>query len=182
MTMTTIPEFSPGCFGSAVAFKKDDTVCRGCKFASMCEPAHIEAQTALRERYGIKTTQEVLADHKQQREAEKAQRQAAKDPATLVLPKKTQDLIDRLDRGNYDVKGKFLRGENPFGASMQFMRLVAHLLLRMPKVDKGLIATAFVQKLNWQQGTADAHARMAIQALEHIGAIINSDGVISLKG
>lgn len=179
--MTTIPQFSPGCFGSAIAFKKDDTVCRGCKFAELCEPAHLAAQAALRERYGIKTSQEVFAERSQKRAEEKAAREAAKDEAVLVLPKKTQELIDRLDRGNYDVKGKLDRGENPFGASMKFMALVAHLLLRLPKVDKELIATAFTQKLGWQQGTADAHARMAIQALEHIGAIINHDGVIALR-
>jgi hypothetical protein len=182
--MTTIPEFSPGCFGSAVAFKKDDTVCRGCKFAEFCEPAHIEAQAALRERYGIKTTQQVLSDQKQARDAEKAARQASKDATVLVLPKKTQDLIDRLDRGNYDVKGKFSRGENPFGQSMRFMQIVGHLLLNLKDVrlNRQLLAAAFVKKLEWQQGTADAHARMAIQALEHIGAIANNDGVISLRG
>ncbi|QNG62624.1 hypothetical protein B1VFA_133 [Rhizobium phage B1VFA] len=182
--MTTIPEFSPGCFGSAVAFKKDDTVCRGCKFAEFCEPAHLEAQAALRERYGIKTTQQVLSDQKQAREAEKVARQASKDASVLVLPKKTQDLIDRLDRGNYDVKGKFSRGENPFGQSMRFMQIVGHLLLNLKDVrlNRQLLAAAFVKKLEWQQGTADAHARMAIQALEHIGAIANNDGVISLRG
>lgn len=182
--MTTIPEFSPGCFGSAVAFKKEDTVCRGCPFALQCEPAHLAAQSALRERYGIKTTQQVLADQKQARDADKAARQAAKDPATLVLPKKTQDLIDRLDRGNYDVKGKFARGENPFGQSMRFMQIVGHLLLNLKgvRLNRPLLAAAFVKKLDWQQGTADAHARMAIQALEHIGAITNNDGVISLRG
>ena len=182
--MTTIPEFSPGCFGSAVAFKKDDTVCRSCPFAEQCEPAHLEAQQALRERYGVKTTQQVIAHNKQVREAEKAARQAAKDPAALVLPKKTQVLIDRLDRGNYDVKGKFARGENPFGQSMRFMQIVGHILLRLKDggLDRQLLAAAFVKKLEWQQGTADAHARMAIQALEHIGAITNNDGVISLKG
>jgi hypothetical protein len=182
--MTTIPHLAPGCFGSALAFKKDDTVCRGCKFLSLCEPAHLEAQKVLRERYGIKTTQEVLADQKQAREAEKAAREANRNEAVLVLPKKTQELIDRLDRGNYDVKGKFARGENPFGQSMRFMQIVGHLLLNLKNVrlDRALIATAFVKKLEWQQGTADAHARMAIQALEHVGAIINNDGVIALKG
>lgn len=180
--MTTIPQFSPGCFGSAIAFKKDDTVCRSCKFAELCEPAHLEAQKALRERYGIKTTQEVLSDRAAAREAEKAAREAAKDNATLALPKKTQELIDRLDRGNYDVKGKLSRGENPFGASMRFMQVVAHLLLNMKgRIDRPLIATAFVRKFDWQQGTADAHARMAIQALEHIGAIHHQDGVIALR-
>ena len=182
--MSNIPQYAPGCFGSAVAFKKDDTVCRGCKFASLCEPAHLEAQRVLRERYGIKTTQEGLAEQRQQREAEKQQREAIRPAEMLVLPRKTQELIDRLDRGNYDVKGKFSRGENPFGASMKFMQIVGHLLLNLKnaRIDRALIATAFVKKLEWQQGTADAHARMAIQALEHIGAITNNDGIISLRG
>lgn len=181
--MTTIPQFSPGCFGSAIAFKKDDVVCRGCKFAALCEPAHLEAQAALRERYGIKTSAEVFAERDRKRAEEKAIREASRDQSVLSLPKKTQELIDRLDRGNYDVKGKFSRGENPFGASMRFMEIVGHLLLNLKgvRLDRPLIATAFVRKLGWQQGTADAHARMAIQALEHVGAIINNDGVISLR-
>jgi hypothetical protein len=180
--MTTIPQLSPGCFGSAVAFKKDDTVCRGCKFAQLCEPAHLNAQKALRDRYGIKTTQEVLTDRAKARAEEKALREASRDAAALVLPKKTQELIDRLDRGSYDVKGKLSRGENPFGASMRFMQMAAHILLRMPgDITRATIASAYVRKFEWQQGTADAHARMAIQALEHVGAIINNDGIVSVR-
>ncbi|SOC90118.1 hypothetical protein SAMN05216358_0142 [Rhizobium sp. AN5] len=181
--MTTIPQYAPGCYGSAVAFKKDDTVCRGCKFASMCEPAHLEAQAVLRERYGIKTSAQVYAERDRRLAEERAEREANRPADMLVLPKKTQELIDRLDRGNYDVKGKFSRGENPFGASMKFMQIVGHLLLNLKntRIDRALIATAFVKKLDWQQGTADAHARMAIQALEHIGAICNQDGIISLR-
>jgi hypothetical protein len=182
--MTTIPQYSPGCFGSAVAFKKDDTVCRLCKFAEACEPAHIEARAVLRERYGIKTSAQVYADRTQQLAEERRQREANRPAEMLVLPKKTQELIDRLDRGNYDVKGKFARGENPFGSSMKFMQIVGHILLnfKSARIDRPLLATAFMKKLDWQQGTADAHARMAIQALEHIGAIINRDGVIELRG
>jgi hypothetical protein len=174
--MTTIPPFSPGCFGSALAFKEDDVACRSCKFAGECKPMHLSAQKALRERYGIQTTQEVIADEKAKRSEEKAARAAAIDPAALTLPKKVQELILRLDRGNYDIVRKLQNGENPFGASMKFMALVAHLLLRLPQVDKGLITTAF-----WQENTAEAHARMAIQALEHVGAIDNRDGLVSIR-
>lgn len=177
--MTTIPPFSPGCFGSALAFKKGDVACGGCKFAALCEPAHLEAQKALRERFNVQTTAEAAAEKKAAKAANSA---TPTDPTALTLPKKTQELIARLDKGNYDIVGSLKRGENPFGAAIPFMKLACHLLLRLqqPFSMKGL-STAYVTKFGWQQGTADAHARMAVQALTHIGAVKNTDGMISIR-
>lgn len=175
--MTNIPKFSPGCFGSAVTFRKDDMVCGTCKFAGLCEPAHLQAVAALRERYGI----EAPAARTQKKQVKEAPAKTV-DPALLVLPKKTRVLIERLDRGDFDIVGKLKRGENPFSNSFQFLRVACHLLLRMKDpIDAKLLATAFVKALAWQQNTAEAHARMAIQALTHVGAVDNVDGRISLR-
>lgn len=182
--MTTVPEFAPGCYGSALAFKSDDSVCMGCIFQPQCEPVHRVALATLRTRLGIKT--------KDTRETEKlAARAAARQaqeplsPEMLALPKKVQDLVNRLDRGNYDVVGKLQRGENPFGAELKFMRVAAHLLLalapRNMSMDRDLLTTAFVKHLGWQENTAEAHARQAIQALTHVGAVDNNNGAVILR-
>lgn len=177
--MTDIPQFSPGCFGSAIAFKKNDVACGSCPFAALCEPAHLEAQKALRERHNVMTTVEA---NEAKKRAKVEKETVPVDPTALSLPKKTQELLARLDRGNYDVVGHLQRGENPFGAAIPFMKLACHLLLRLnrPFSARGL-STAFETKFGWKHGTADAHARMAIQALTHIGAVDNADGMISIR-
>lgn len=179
--MTEIPKFSPGCFGSALAFKKDDTVCRSCVYASQCELAHLEARDQLRARYGIKPSAELYAERRQEMAAAKLAQEQAVAADALALPKKTVELLARLDRGQYDVVGKLGRGENPFGSAIPFMRVVCHLLLKGLLLNQATLTTAFAQKFEWQQQTAAAHARMAIQALDHIGAVQNNDGVISLR-
>jgi len=179
--MTEIPNFAPGCFGSALAFKSEDVVCSNCPFAAACEPAHLEARRLLRERYGLQTTQEVVRAEISARKAEKEERSRALDPSALTLPKKTQELIQRLDRGQYDVVGKLQRGENPFGSAIPFMRVLCHLLLKGFQLRQDTLTTAFAKQFNWQSGTAAAHARMAIQALEHVGAVENRDGIISIR-
>lgn len=180
--MTDIPKFSPGCFGSALAFKRDDVACRSCKFAELCEPAHLEAQRVLRERYGIQTTQEVIREKNERAAEEKAARRQALDPAALTLPKKVQDLILRIDRGNYDIVGKLQRGENPFGKAIPYMAVICHLLLRVREpFGRDYVAAAFARKFEWAPGTADAHARMAIKVLEHVGAIDHTDGQIRIR-
>ena len=75
--MTTVPDFAPGCFGSALAFKADDAVCEGCIFKAQCQPVHLEALASLRARLGIKTKDVRDAE----REAEKAAAKTAKVPA-----------------------------------------------------------------------------------------------------
>lgn len=172
--MTDIPQFSPGCFGSAIAFKATDSACVACPFAALCEPEHVKAQAALRLRLGIETTYT--------RKVSKKAEGASVDPSALTLPKKTRELVERLDRGNFDIVGSLKRGENPFMNAMPFMKLACHFLLRLqqPFSAKGL-STAYVTKLGWQQSTADAHARMAVQALTHIGAVDNVDGMITLR-
>lgn len=179
--MNTVPPFAPGCFGSALAYKDGDSVCMGCVFQAQCQPVHVEARIALRQRLGIKTPEEIKA------EKQPVAKVVFKDqsPEALALPKKVQELVDKLDRGGYNVVESLKSGQNPFGAAMPFMKIAAHLLLalapRQKTIDRDLLTTAFVSKLGWQENTAEAHARMAIQALTHIGAVENMDGAIILR-
>lgn len=181
--MSEIPIFSPGCFGSAIAFKKDDVVCSNCPFVAQCEPVHRVSLQTLRDRFGVKTTREIVSERAQKREAVQAAKKAAPvDPTLLTVPKKVRELLERLDRGSYDVVGKLKRGENPFGAAIPYMMVACHLLINFQTpVDQKFLSTAFVRKLGWQKNTADAHARMAIQALTHVGAVENNDGLIRIR-
>ena len=182
--MTQVPPFAPGCFGSALTFKGDDVACSGCIFRDQCEPAHKIALEELRTRLSITAPVTRTDAQAEQAAYKRAEREAliARDPEVMSLPVKVQDLVLRLDRGNFQIREKLAQGENPFVHRIPFMAIVAHLLLRMREpVDRHIISTCFVQKLNWQQGTADAHARMAIQLLTHIGAVDNMDGRISLR-
>lgn len=174
--MYEVPPFSPGCFGSAIAFRKEDMVCQACPFAEKCEVAHEITLKALRERYGIKPPQPRTAQRAKKQEAHTA------DPAATVLPKKARELIERLDRSQIDICGSLRRGVNPFGKGLNFMRIACHILLRASApFDREFLSDAFVKALGWQKNTADAHARMAIMALTHVGAIENRDGLISLR-
>lgn len=179
--MTDIPHFAPGCFGSALAFKEDDSVCMGCVFKAECQPIHLEARAALRARLGIKLPEEIKAA----RPAKPKVEFLDQSEAALALPVKVQELVDKLDRGGYDVVNKLQAGENPFGASLKFMKVAAHLLLGFAKANRPLdaevLTTAFVKTLGWQESTAQAHTRMAIQALTHIGAVDNLQGKIVLR-
>lgn len=168
-----IPEFSPGCFGSALAFRKEDMVCKNCKFASACEPVHLSMQAQLREKFGIMPRKVKV---------QKVQAQEQVDPAALQLPKKVQDLLSKLDAGNYDVVRKLQSGENPFGAAIPYLSLACHLFLRIEQpLNRDMLTTAFMKKFNWQKSTSSEHARIAIYALMHVGAIHNNDGQLTLR-
>ncbi|SCW95770.1 hypothetical protein [Ancylobacter rudongensis] len=172
---TNVPEFAPGCFGSALAYRETDSICTACVFAGRCKPLHLQAQAALRARFGIELTET------QKRRIQRAANPPA-HPAEMTVPKKVQALIDRFDNTNSRVAEQLGQGVNPFATTLPFMRIVCHLLLNYAKpIDRGLLATAFASRLNWQQDTAEAHARMAIQALTHIGAVDNIDGAIALR-
>lgn len=162
-----IPSNSPGCFGSALAFKKDNSVCVRCPFAPSCEPLHIENLEALRAKLGIKVYK--------RREVKKRER------GTNALPKKTQDLVNKIEALNIRVVSSLQEGKNPFPASMPFMRIVAHLLHKLGVIDRKLISACFATKLNWTPETAEAHSRIAIQALVHIGAVDEADGQIQVR-
>lgn len=166
-----VPDFAPGCFGSALSYNGDMT-CRSCKFASACEPVHAVAKLALQEHFGIKPN--------------KAQRPVptgatAHERARAMLPKKTLELVDKISAEVANVAGELAIGHNPFRAKFKFMGLACHLLLNMPDLDQSTLSTACVRKFGWSQDTANAHARFALQALTHFNAVKNTNGKFSIN-
>jgi len=168
--MTDIPSFSPGCFGSALAYKDNDSVCGSCIFSAECRPLHFANKQALQERFGLTP-------------ARPARTAPASVENAVPLPKKVRELLQRISKSGIQVSERLARGENPFdGTAMNYMKVVCHLLLRYPgPLDRELIATAFTTKLAWRPDTAEAHARMAIQALTHLGVVNNQEGSIVLR-
>jgi len=172
--MTDIPNFAPGCFGSALAFQPDNTICQACPFNSQCQPLHEQNLAALRQRFGIQPT----------RRGPKLKPAASPtdDPASMVLPVKVRRLIEKLDISDLRITEKIKQGINPFEGRSPFMQVACHLLMRLGRpLPRPLLAQALVQKLGWQKNTADAHARMAFQALAHIGVIVDTEAGAVLK-
>lgn len=100
----------------------------------------------------------------------------------MVLPVKVRRLIEKLDAASLHITEKMSQGVNPFEGKVPFLQIACHLLMRLGRpLPRPMLAQAFVQKLGWQQNTADAHARMAFQALAHIGAIVDTEAGAVLK-
>lgn len=170
----TIPQFAPGCFGSALTYREGDMVCRRCPFAKACGDEHLVAMERLRERLGIVV--------KPRRKKPVEAKEEIADPSRLALPNKVQKLLERLDKEAFDVVAKLRRGENPFLTTLPFMAVACHLLIKLDgPLSQTLLAAAMVKKLGWKDVTASAHARMALQALEHVGAITLTDGMAVMR-
>lgn len=167
----TIPFNAPGCFGSALAFDPSTSFCSSCVFKGECEPVHTTNLIALRNKLGIK--------HK-----EEASRLVTKEPKSInpALPAKVQALLDKIDEGGFNIVESLRRGVNPFQEKFQFLRVACHLLLKVQfPISRETLKMAFITKFNWAEDTAAHHVRMTFQLLEHVGAVTNNDGKISLK-
>lgn len=163
--MKSIPPFSPGCFGSALAYNDDTPICKICQFAERCRPLHEQNLAVLRDVLGVPSRRGPKP---------KISKNPVEDPAALVLPEKTRKLIEWFDSNDLRVTEKFREGKNPFdeGTTRGFLKVAAHLLLKVSyPLPRDTLSAAFVKQFNWNKATADAHARMTYQALVHIGAI-----------
>lgn len=170
--MTDIPDFAPGCFGSALAYEETTPVCQVCKFATECRPMHQRNLTALQTALRIPA-----------RKTMAPKRIASPNSGGMTLPVKVQGLVDKFDRSDLRITEHFAKGENPFQQSgMNFLKIVGHMLIKAARpLTRQDFSMAFQMKLNWSAGTADSHARMAIQALQHIGAVDLVDGAIAIR-
>ncbi|MER9176275.1 hypothetical protein NKH72_22105 [Mesorhizobium sp. M0955] len=166
--MTTLPAFSPGCFGSALAYQEEHPVCAKCVFRDQCAPVHVVNLKTLRDRLGV-PERYVVKERKP-------------DDATpgLSVPKKIRELVERMDSANLRAVERLQAGENPFGGFSNFLKIAAHLLLHRG-VNQEDLTKAYMHMTKMERNTAVAHARMALQALVHIGAIDMLDGIATLR-
>lgn len=150
-----IPQNSPGCFGSALAYQKGSAVCAKCPFESDCAGLHQENLAALREKFGI-TTKKTVAERRSEG----------------AVPKKVQDVINRITAAGINVRESLRKGQNPFPANMMVLRIATHVLLKMPQpLERDFISACIMNKLKWTEETADAQARIAVQTLQYLGAV-----------
>lgn len=178
MNENKVPYLAPGCFGSALSFRKTGMVCAACPFMSQCEPVHKESLATMRSHFGIAEPEgeklssvETLANINEPSER-------------LTLPKKVRELLVKIDRASLDIAEKMKSGANPFSGveSFRYLQIACHLIMKFEApVTQKLISAGLRRAMSWSEGTADAHARMAVQALEHVGAINNCDGILSVK-
>jgi len=175
--MTLNPQFAPGCYGSAIAFKKTDLVCTNCPFASQCEPVHLQSKIALQEQFGIvlnkpapiiKTVPVVVP---------------TVDPIVAIsLPEPVQAIIQALNQTGKSVLGALQSGATPFSGREPYLQILGLLLIKLKQpMSRNLIAAAFAQRLGCSDTTAKQQAGYTVLAMLHIGAIHVVDGLITLK-
>lgn len=172
-----VPFLAPGCYGSALLFKSDDMVCGACPFREACEPVHELSLAAMREKLGV------VAPKRTRIVANKIAMNNI--PERAGLPKKVRELLASLDKLSLDIRSKMTEGVNPFTdlGKMRFMEITCHLImnLRIP-VTQQIIRLGLKSKLEWADGTASAHARMAVQALEHLEVVeVSEYGTIKVR-
>lgn len=175
MDKVEVPFLAPGCFGSALIFKEDDMVCPACPFMEQCKPVHEQALEKMRDRFGIE---------KKSIPVKKQVVTSQDHPERMTLPKKVRGLLKSLDGSKLNIVGDMKNKVNPFRSldKMRYMQVVCHLVMHLSiPVTQKVLAAGLRKQMNWSEGTANAHARMSIQALEHVGAIENNDGTISVK-
>jgi hypothetical protein len=176
--MTYHADAQPGCFGQALTFGERHPECQNCPFARECEPEHAQALARLRDQLGIvvKTPKTVKVKYVAPVIT------GAISSSDMTLPKKVEELLTRLDRAGVRVTEAFWRGENPFDRRFEFLRITAHLLLRMPQgITREMLMVGLERKLNWSRGTAAAHATQAFQALRALGVAEDLNGRLTIK-
>jgi len=155
---------APGCYASPLIYKAKAKECAECVFGSACGPSATARLAVLRDHYGVKPATPVII-----RPVEE-------------LPKKSQQIVDRIKSTGADLGQMMLAGRNPFKSKPQFLKLACHLLIAIPGgVSRDNLRYAFKSKLNWTDGTAAAHVLQATQVLCALGAAIETNGLITLK-
>lgn len=180
MTEIKVPYLAPGCFGSALHFQKKSMTCAACPFSGDCEPAHCISLQTMRDKLGIvaPTVRSSASLKPVKNEVD------CDDPARLTLPKKVRELLGKLDREDLGIVEKMRSGINPFSGldRYRYLLIACHLIMKMQTpVTQKTLSAGLIKSLHWANGTADAHARMAVQALCHVGAIENNDGILSVR-
>lgn len=172
--MNDLPEFmAPGCFGSALTYREDQTECQACPFAQACAPKSALAMTELRARLGIPEPEKPM----QRAEPKKRQPRVSAHFLTQSLPQKVLELIERVERDGIDI-GALARGHNPFvNQRPVFLRLACHVMLAMPQgVTRRQMIHAYRKKFGWTEGTASALTTQTFQTLKAFGAVVEVDG------
>lgn len=169
--MIKVPELAPGCFGSALAFSKDDMICKACPFSVKCEPAHQKSKALLKARFGIGVK-------------EKQRPKAASVTAAsteLTLGEKTKEILRFIEGMKIGVHDKLKEGINPFGDKLKFMTAVCFVLLRKPSSTEQMMTAAVATVMKCPEQEAQTLMKIGVEVLKHLGAITEKEGVYALR-
>lgn len=162
---------APGCYGSALTFDVGSAECSQCMFASQCGPKSEARMRYLREKLQLPMP----------KIKSKAPVDVQARAVEMSLPKKVVELLERIERAGIRVTESLKAGHNPF-IKPAFLRVTCHLLLHLKDgIDTPTLTTALARKLDWQTGTAAAHAIQARQALIALGTAEELNGRLKLK-
>lgn len=170
---------APGCYGFALSFKEGSAECSTCQFAARCQVIGTEQLARRRLELGI--TAKPVKERKP-RVVAAAVEAVAGSTLTGGLPKKVEELMQRIERAGIRVTEGLREGRNPFlGQKPAFLSVACHLILNIEQgVDRATLNKAFQKKLNWSEGTAAAHTTQAFQALIALGAAHEANGRLTL--
>lgn len=170
------PDLAPGCYGVGLAFKDDAAECRGCPFARNCKPVAEESLARLRAELGIK------APKPPQPRIVQSAHPMGEQPAALGMSMKAKDMMGRIERAGVLVSKALREGRNPFTKKPAFLLIACHLLLKLPQgLDRQLLKTALMQKLNWTDNSASSHVAQVFQLLPALGACVEIDGFLHIR-
>jgi hypothetical protein len=151
-----------------------------CPFAESCASTGAEQLARVRAELGVVVKEKKPKVMRAPREVPADMH--ATGVLTEGLPKKVEELLQRIERAGISVTAALARRENPFTKDPKFLRVTCHLLLLLPAgIDRKTLMSAFVKKLEWSEGTAAAHATQAFQALTALGAATEQNGRLILK-
>lgn len=164
-----VPEFAPGCFGSALAFSKTDMICRACPFSERCEPVHQKAKMLMKVRFNIGFKEKT--------------KEVKKEVGTTAMTscKRTDALLKWIEMMNVGVHDKLKEGINPFGVKTPYLALICQMLMKYQRVKISDMLNALMIVEKYSEETAKIYTRISLKALLHLGVVENKDGVFSLR-
>jgi hypothetical protein len=181
-----LPEVQPGCYGSPLCCILTRSPCSDCRFASACYVAATERAERLKTKYGIALTATAVNE----RRSSSLPAVAPVAPATpvpsvvttaapiepRVWPRKSVDLVERLNKRGVDLKRATEMRVNPFEITTPvFMRIVMDSLLK-GGFDRSSLKNNLMKILGWSEGTAASHVGISISTLLATGAAIETGG------
>lgn len=152
------PNFVPGCFGSALAYRSKDLVCRQCPLTERCGLLSEQNKAALRAKYGIKA-----------KPASPVDQQVAK-------------VVNALRKLNLNIRSRLVKYENPFEPTQPALYFMTEIMLELHKRKKPAtekwLATAVSQKM---QSDQKGVVHVLCKAFEELGLLARSDNTIYLE-
>ncbi|NIH77461.1 hypothetical protein FHV99_004713 [Ochrobactrum sp. P20RRXII] len=152
------PNFVPGCYGSALAYRSKDLVCRQCPLSERCGLLSEQNKAALRAKYGVK--------------------------AKPVSPtdQKVAKVVGALRKLNLNIRSKLVKYENPFATTQPALFFMTEIMIELHKLKKPAtekwLAAAVSQKMQSDQKGA---IHILCKAFEELGLLARSENSIYLE-